>query len=282
MDISQYIFLFIIGTIFGSFWSVLLRRLQYGFSWTQIKGILYGRSECPGCHKILTVGQLIPFRWRLRQRGQCFRCKKPISSIYPILELVSWLIFIWWGLWIADYGLWITNVLLLISRWLLGLLLVWDIYTYELHMPVFFFLVMTSLILLFLNYSVSLLLYPLLFGIVFIGIYYFGQWYSKIRFWIIQETFGQWDVLLAPVLWLLLILSLWDNLISLEESIMMLLYFIVWSCLLGLLYYGIRSVIYSLFSKQHISDSFIHQDSPIIPFLPAMIVCYRLMIYLMR
>lgn len=281
MDISQYIFLFIIGTIFGSFWSVLLRRLQYGFSWTQIKGILYGRSECPGCHKILTVGQLIPFRWRLRQRGQCFRCKKSISSMYPMLELVSWLVFMlrWWY---SSMDVSVVYILILICRWLLGLLLVWDMYTYELHMPVFFFLVMTSLILWFLNYNVSFLLYPLLFGIVFIGIYYFGQWYSKIRFWIIQETFGQWDVLLAPVLWLLLILSLWGHLISLEESIMMLLYFIVWSCLLGLLYYGIRSVIYSLFSKQHISDSFIHQDSPIIPFLPAMIVCYRLMIYLMR
>lgn len=281
MNLITLLFLFIFGTVFGSFGSVLLRRMKDKLNRSTIKWILYGRSECPGCHKTLTVGQLIPLWGWLWQRGKCFRCEKPISSLYPVLELVSGLIFVMRG--VISYGLWVTSILLLAIRWLLGLLLVRDMYTYELHMPLFVWISVLTVIVRIAHYGLntifvdwlSALLYGWVFLLVFLWIYHFGLRYSQKRFGVRQETFGFGDVLLAPVLWLLLWLHYTG---STQPLVMIVLYFILGSCFVGLAYYAFVSLIRYILPKTDLPDSNHEMNTPMIPFFPAMIVMYFIMI----
>lgn len=80
---------FILGTIIGSFLSVIIYRLH-----KKKKGILLSRSICPACKKKLKWKHLIPvFSW-IFLRGKCTYCGKRISSHYLILELVTGLLFL--------------------------------------------------------------------------------------------------------------------------------------------------------------------------------------------
>lgn len=80
---------FIIGTCFGSFLSVLIYR-----STNNKKGIVKGNSYCPHCHHQLKPKNLIPLISYIFQCGRCSYCRKPISPFYPIIELISGLLFL--------------------------------------------------------------------------------------------------------------------------------------------------------------------------------------------
>lgn len=82
------IFLFIIGTFFGSFLSVIIYRIH-----KEKKGIIKGRSECPYCHKKLAVQDLIPIFSYLIGAGKCRFCKKKISIHYLLIELLCGAVF---------------------------------------------------------------------------------------------------------------------------------------------------------------------------------------------
>lgn len=83
------ILLFVIGSCFGSFLSVIITRSVDGE-----KGMIKGRSHCPHCHKQLKIQNLIPlFSW-IWQKGKCSFCHKAISPIYPALELITGLLFV--------------------------------------------------------------------------------------------------------------------------------------------------------------------------------------------
>lgn len=79
---------FILGTIIGSFLSVLTHRLE-----TKQKGIWFGRSTCPHCQHQLKNLELIPIISYLLQAGKCKHCHTKISPSYPILELITATIF---------------------------------------------------------------------------------------------------------------------------------------------------------------------------------------------
>lgn len=95
MNTLFYITLFIFGTLFGSFGSVVIHRLKSGEKW-----IINGRSHCSGCDKILQWYNLIPiFSW-LFSKWKCNKCSNKIWVIYPILEISTGLLFalIWYFL----------------------------------------------------------------------------------------------------------------------------------------------------------------------------------------
>jgi prepilin signal peptidase PulO-like enzyme (type II secretory pathway) len=79
---------FILGTIIGSFLSVLTFRML-----NKQEGTWTGRSKCPDCQHPLAVRNLVPLFSYIVQKGKCQYCKKPISKSYPILELVTGAIF---------------------------------------------------------------------------------------------------------------------------------------------------------------------------------------------
>lgn len=80
--------MFILGLIFGSFLNVLIIRIPL------CQNIAYPASHCMVCHKPLRFYHNIPlFSW-IFLKGQCSYCKSKISAQYPLIELISGLIFV--------------------------------------------------------------------------------------------------------------------------------------------------------------------------------------------
>ena len=79
---------FIFGIIFGSFLNVVILRIP------KDKSIVFGASHCISCSTPLKPWHNIPlFSW-IFLRGKCSFCKSKISIQYPIIELISGLIFL--------------------------------------------------------------------------------------------------------------------------------------------------------------------------------------------
>lgn len=269
--------LFVLWTLFWSFWSVILQRMQKKITWKVMKWFLFGRSECPQCHHQLHRYNLIPLYSWFSQGGKCMYCKAKISSLYPVLEIVSGIVFaLRWWVYVLPYmsGVADLNIMMLVFWWLLWLLLVWDIYTYELHVPVWFLTLVLSVI-----YGVVLAIqgegsrYLLIASggmlLLFLAIYWFGKWYAKARFGKAQETFWQGDVMLAPILGFLFAVAG----IGQDSFVSLLLFFVLGSCVVGLVYYAIASIVYKI-QKKKSSDHIHETGSPMIPFLPSMIIAY--------
>ncbi len=81
-------FIFLFGLIIGSFLNCLLWRLHTGES-------VNGRSYCPHCrHKIVWYDN-IPLLSYLVLRGRCRHCHQKISPQYPIVELITAILFVY-------------------------------------------------------------------------------------------------------------------------------------------------------------------------------------------
>jgi prepilin signal peptidase PulO-like enzyme (type II secretory pathway) len=87
MYILAFVFIFLLGTIIGSFLNVVIYRFNTG------KPISRGRSICMTCNKTLRWYELIPLFSFLIQGGRCRRCASTISHQYPLVEFGTGLIF---------------------------------------------------------------------------------------------------------------------------------------------------------------------------------------------
>ena len=88
MTIFISIFMFIMGTIFGSFYNVVGYRLPKGES------IVFPPSHCPKCNHKLTFFELIPILSYVFQKGKCKKCHQKISLFYPIFEALTGILFV--------------------------------------------------------------------------------------------------------------------------------------------------------------------------------------------
>ena len=84
------IFLFILGTAVGSFLNVLIYRTIREESWVG------GRSRCDHCQHNIAWYDNIPILSFLLLRGKTRCCKKPIPISYPLVELMTGSLFVWW------------------------------------------------------------------------------------------------------------------------------------------------------------------------------------------
>lgn len=80
--------IFVLGLVIGSFLNVVIYRLNTG------KSIAKGRSMCMSCAKQLHWYELVPVFSFLFQKGKCTKCREPISFQYPLVELVTALLFV--------------------------------------------------------------------------------------------------------------------------------------------------------------------------------------------
>ena len=87
MEVFNIIFMFIIGTIFGSFYNVIGFRLPKGQS------IVFPPSHCPNCNHRLTPIELIPIISYIISKGKCKNCKQKISPFYIMFELLTGILF---------------------------------------------------------------------------------------------------------------------------------------------------------------------------------------------
>lgn len=84
----QLTFSFIVGLLWGSFGNVIIVR------WPKGEGFVWDRSRCPNCKNQIAWYDNIPlFSW-LWLRAKCRKCLQGISMRYPLVELITGLLFV--------------------------------------------------------------------------------------------------------------------------------------------------------------------------------------------
>ena len=89
MHLIPYLFVFVFGAVFGSFLNVLIYRLPRRIS------IIAPHSFCPNCRKPIKWYENIPVVSYAILGGRCANCHKPISLRYPIVEVLTGLLFLY-------------------------------------------------------------------------------------------------------------------------------------------------------------------------------------------
>jgi leader peptidase (prepilin peptidase)/N-methyltransferase len=138
------VILAIFGLILGSFVNAFVWRLHEQETLLAKKhpdkkqlnklSIMHGRSMCPNCHHELAAKDLVPLLSWIGLGGKCRYCKKLISWQYPLVELVTALVFagsyLYWplalhGAGLVQFGFWLFFVVAFMAlavydlRWLL-------------------------------------------------------------------------------------------------------------------------------------------------------------------
>lgn len=88
MDIILAILVFITGLVLGSFFNVVIYRLPME------KSIVAPRSSCNTCGTTLQAIDLIPVLSFIFLKGKCRYCGSKISFRYPLVELITGLVFL--------------------------------------------------------------------------------------------------------------------------------------------------------------------------------------------
>ena len=81
------IYIFFIGACVGSFLNVVIYRLPAG------KSLIKPGSHCPVCNTPIKPWHNIPIFGWLLLRGRCANCDEKISARYPLIELLTALLF---------------------------------------------------------------------------------------------------------------------------------------------------------------------------------------------
>lgn len=87
-----WLILFVFGIAIGSFLNVVASRYD-GDHFLLDNKMIGGRSHCEHCKKTLRWFELVPLVSFIMLGGSCARCKTKLSFQYPVVELVSGLIF---------------------------------------------------------------------------------------------------------------------------------------------------------------------------------------------
>jgi leader peptidase (prepilin peptidase)/N-methyltransferase len=82
------ILVFIFGSVVGSFLNVCIHRMPLGES------VVWPHSHCPKCKKKIPTCDNIPFLSFIILKGKCRFCKESISLRYPLVELLTALMFL--------------------------------------------------------------------------------------------------------------------------------------------------------------------------------------------
>lgn len=99
-----------LGLAVGSFLNVVIYRLP------RSKSLVTPRSSCPGCGALIRWYQNVPLLSYIFLRGRCRGCVARISPRYPLVELLTavlFLVFFWrYGISVATAGFWFFSACL--------------------------------------------------------------------------------------------------------------------------------------------------------------------------
>jgi len=82
------VLIFILGLIVGSFSNVCIYRIPKNES------IIYPASHCPKCSSPIKPVDNVPILSYILLKGRCRNCKNKISIQYPLVELLTGLIYL--------------------------------------------------------------------------------------------------------------------------------------------------------------------------------------------
>ncbi len=97
-----------VGLCIGSFLNVVIYRLPRGQS------LVSPRSRCPNCGYQLRAADNVPVVSWAVLGGKCRQCRSPISAQYPIVELVTGLLFVL-VVWLTPIGPLLVSRLVLVA-----------------------------------------------------------------------------------------------------------------------------------------------------------------------
>ncbi len=172
-----YLSVGLLGLLVGSFLNVVVYRLPIMLqrSWRQeclsfleqaetesIPPIVFNlsqpRSRCPACNHPISAIENIPVLSYLFLRGRCKSCKKSISIRYPVVELITALLFI---LIAMQFGVTLQGCAALIFTWVLICLALIDVDTQllpdNITLPLLWFALFISLFNVFVSPQVALI-----------------------------------------------------------------------------------------------------------------------------
>lgn len=153
MNAFYLIVFFIIGLVLGSFYNVVGLRTSKGES------IIFPSSHCPKCGHKLKFYELIPVLSYVFLKGKCRKCKEKISIMYPVIELITGVLF---ALSFYIFGFSSTTILLMIISSLFVIIIVTDINYYII--PDSILLVFLGLIILY-----NIIFYGPLKALIYLG-----------------------------------------------------------------------------------------------------------------
>ena len=108
---------FAVGACVGSFLNVVVYRLPAGLS------IVSPGSHCPKCQRPIRWHDNLPIFGWIFLRGRCRDCRQPISARYPLVELLTAILFLLVGLaTFPAWGLTLYFIWLLCTLWAAALI----------------------------------------------------------------------------------------------------------------------------------------------------------------
>lgn len=107
----EYLFIlvwvFLLGSVIGSLLNVCIYRLPLDERfWPALKSLVSPPSHCPRCQRRIPWYDNVPIAGWLMLRGRCRNCRSRISIRYPLIELLTGLLFVllygceipdWWA-----------------------------------------------------------------------------------------------------------------------------------------------------------------------------------------
>ncbi len=163
-------FIFLLGVFIGSFLNCFIYRLSIGEK-------PEGRSYCPKCKHQLSFKDLVPVFSYAFLLGKCRYCKKKISLEYPLVELLTGVLFL---LTFLSIGLSLELFYLLFVLFFLILIFVYDLKHYIIpDFATFSLIFLSSAYLLFISFiegDYSILFLGVLSGAVAF-LFFFALWY---------------------------------------------------------------------------------------------------------
>lgn len=274
--------IFIVAIVWLLFWSlgsVLLVRLGEKQDKETLKSILRWRSVCPHCHTTLQPRHLIPLFSFLWQRGKCAACGQKISRLYPLLEIGSALVFVLTFLGFQYMGIGTIIFRCLINR-LFFLLMVYDVMKYELHVPLRIILLIIATLPQLVWYQgnfVQAFRGVIVFVVGFLVIFYGAKGYIYLRYHTATEGLGEGDIYLAGAVGVLTpFIFLYHHIeYSIAHITSLFMVFLLLSSVIGIILWLILWVVkHSIPSVWTDSDLSLFTDKILIPFIPAMIIAF--------
>lgn len=269
MEILKILTIFILWTVFGSFWWVLISR-ERDKKW--IKSILFWRSKCDKCWKILSATELVPLVSFFAQKWKCKKCWTKLSNFYRIIELIMWIIFVITYYFFPHWNIWELIARTIINRGL-TLLIIVDYTKYELHLPIRIITTIIALVFSIIRNPIKeIIISTISFVIIFLLIYFLWKLIVKLKYQKKWEWFGQWDIYLAWTIWILFPFVFQINEIDFSAFNLtkLVLTFIIISSVLWIIYALIRNTISHTKIK----------NSKELPFIPSMIFSFWIIILL--
>lgn len=187
-----YTLIIIIGLVIGSFLNVCIYRMQKNES------ISKPRSHCPNCKNQLRFWENIPVLSYLLLGGKCSKCKIKISLRYPLVEVLTAIVF---GIIYYYYSLSIETILLMTFFSIVIIITFIDIDVQLIPNNLLIISSLPIIAFIFINQSnlyLSHILGAVLFALIFLIIGYIGKLIYKV------DSMGMGDVKYALVIGLLL------------------------------------------------------------------------------